>query len=221
MQFIFSKNSGENSLNLNTKEFAHIFKVRRVKNGETLFFRNLRDDMLYKYKLISIDKKEAILELLERQEIKIEAKNHLHVGWCVVDPKIIEKTLPFLNELGVAKISFVYCQFSQKNFKIDTQRMKRILINSNQQCGRSSLMKIEILQNLKEFLILYPDCKIIDFSKNKIKRSANFTSFLVGCEGGFSKDEKKLMDEKNILGIDNKMILRSETAVLYACILNS
>ncbi|MCF6172658.1 MAG: 16S rRNA (uracil(1498)-N(3))-methyltransferase [Campylobacteraceae bacterium] len=221
MQFIFSKNSRKDRLILNTKKFSHIFKVRRAKNGEILFFRNLEDDILYKYKLIRIDKKEAILELLEAQELKIEAKKPLHVGWCIVDPKTIEKTLPFLNELGVAKISFVYCQFSQKNFKIDMQRVNKILINSSEQCGRSSLMHIEILQNLNEFLTLYPDSKIIDFSENKMKKDTNFTSFLVGCEGGFSKEEREQISKKNILGIDNKMILRSQTAVLYACILNS
>ena len=221
MQYIYCENSGSNPLQLSTKEYSHIFKVRRVKNTQTLFFRNLRDDILYSYKLVSIDKKEAVLELLESKIAKIEAKKALHVGWCVVDPKTIEKTLPFLNELGVSKISFVYCEFSQKNFKIDMQRVERILINSSQQCGRSSLMKVEILKDLREFLSLYPQSKIIDFSHNSIKKCDSFDSFLVGCEGGFSQNERELMAKENIIGLDNPMILRSETAVLYVGILNS
>ncbi len=221
MQYIYCENSGLNPLQLNTKEYSHIFKVRRVKNTQTLFFRNLKDDILYRYRLVEIDKKVAILELLESKTVKIEAKKALHVGWCVVDPKTIEKTLPFLNELGISKISFVYCEFSQKNFKIDMQRMERILINSSQQCGRSSLMKIEILEDLRAFLSMYPQSKIIDFSQNSIRKCGNFTSFLVGCEGGFSQNERELMSKENIIGLDNPMILRSETAVLYASILNS
>jgi len=221
MQYIYCENSGENPLHLSTKEYSHIFRVRRVKNGEILSFRNLRDDVLYSYKLINIDKKEAVLELLDSSVQKIEAKKPLHVGWCVVDTKTIEKTLPFLNELGVSKISFVYCEFSQKNFKIDMKRLKRILINSNEQCGRSSLMTIEVLKDLREFLTLYPQSKIVDFSENDIRKSERFDTFLVGCEGGFSKSERELMDKKNIIGFDNPMILRSETAVLYASILNS
>ena len=221
MQFIYCKDSGSNPLSLNTKEYSHLFKVRRVKSGKTLFFRNLNDDIIYSYKLVSIGKKEAVLELVESRVLKIGPKKSLHVGWCIVDPKTIEKILPFLNELGVSMLSLVYCEFSQKNFKIDMDRLKRILINSSQQCGRSSLMKIEILKDMGEFLSLYPQSKIIDFSEDKIKKGDVFNSFLVGCEGGFSQDERALMDRKNVVGIDNSMVLRSETAVLYVSILNS
>jgi len=221
MQFIYCKQAGNALLKLDIREFSHIFKVRRVRIGEILYFRDLIDDNLYKYRIIDINKKEASLELEENEHLIIEAKKPLHVGWCIVDPKIIEKTLPFLNELGISKISFVYCEFSQRNFKIDMKRINRILINSSEQCGRSSLMKIEIINNLKEFLSLYPGAKILDFSKNKIKNSNTYESFLIGCEGGFSKQEREQMDEKNIVGLKNPMILRSETAVLYMSILNS
>ncbi len=221
MQYIYCEDCGPDSLCLSTKEYAHIFKVRRTKSSEELFFRNLKDDILYKYKLVKIDKKEAFLELIDKRVFRVEAEKALHVGWCVVDPKTIEKTLPFLNELGISKISFVYCEFSQKNFKIDMQRLKRILINSNQQCGRSSLMKIEVLKDLKEFLSLYPHSKIVDFNQKSIKKDSSFDSFLIGCEGGFSQSERELMSEDNIFGINNPMILRSETAVLFASILNS
>lgn len=208
-------------LNLDIREFSHIFKVRRTKIGEVLSFRNLIDNTLYTYRIANINKKEAILDLEGSKVFKIEAKKPLHVGWCIVDPKTIEKTLPFLNELGVYRISFVYCEFSQRNFKIDLKRINRILINSCEQCGRSSLMKIEILNSLKEFLSLYPSARILDFSQNRMKKGDTCKSFLVGCEGGFSKKEREQMDEKNIIGLENPMILRSETAVLYMSILNS
>ena len=221
MQFTYCKEAGSSLLNLDTREFSHIFKVRRVRVGEILSLRNLIDDTFYTYRIININKKEADLELEESRIFKVEAKKALHVGWCIVDPKTIEKTLPFLNELGVSKISFVYCEFSQKNFKIDLKRINRILINSCEQCGRSSLIKIEILNDLKGFLSLYPSARILDFTKNKMKNGDTCKSFLVGCEGGFSKQERELMNEKNIIGLENPMILRSETAVLYMSILNS
>ncbi len=219
MQFLFCEMAGERMLALDVKEYAHIFKVRRVKSGSVLHVRNMQDDILYTYKIASIDKKLANLELKEENHMPIGAKEPLHVGWCVVDPKTIEKTLPFLNELGVCKISFVYCEFSQQNFKLDLKRINRILINSSQQCGRSSLMKIEVLKDLKEYLSLYPKSKIVDFSENKIDKDKKFDSFLVGCEGGFSQVEREMMDKKNILGLLNPMILKSETAVLVSAII--
>ncbi|SFV59701.1 Ribosomal RNA small subunit methyltransferase E [hydrothermal vent metagenome] len=221
MQFIYSKDAGEKILNLNTRDYSHIFKVRRVKKSEVLSFRNLMDDMLYRYNLTSIDRKTATLELLSGDMLKIEAKKSLHVGWCIVDPKTIEKTLPFLNELGVSKISFVYCEYSQRNFKIDLKRVEKILINSCEQCGRSSLMQIEILENLKEYLALYPQSKIFDFGGKKIDKDTTYTSFLIGSEGGFSKAERESMKDTDILSLDNPMILKSQTAVLYASILGS
>ena len=221
MQFIFCEEAGKTDLSLNVREFSHIFKVRRTKIGEILSLRNMLDDTLYGYQIISINKKEANLKLKESKFLKLVAKKALHVGWCIVDPKTIEKTLPYLNELGIDKISFIYCDFSQKNFKIDMKRLKRILINSSQQCGRSSFMKIEVIDSLKDFLLLYPDVKILDFSKNRIKKDSTCRAFLIGCEGGFSQKEREQMDEKNIFGLENPMILRSETAVLYMSILNS
>ncbi len=221
MQFVYHEEASKDVLSLDTKEFTHIFRVRRTKVGQVLFFRNLVDDMLYSYKISSIDRKKSIMELIDKKLLKVEAKKQLHVGWCMVEAKTIEKTLPFLNELGVSKISFVYCELSQRNFKLDMQRVKKILINSSQQCGRSSLMQIEILDSLEEFLALYPDCKVLDFSSNFIDKKEEFHSFLVGCEGGFTDDERKMIDKKNIVGLKNPMILRSETAVLTLSALNS
>ncbi len=221
MQFIYSKDAGEKILDLNTRDYSHIFRVRRVKKSEVLSFRNLIDDMIYRYNLVSIDRKTATLELFDSQMLKIEAKKSLHVGWCVVDPKTIEKTLPFLNELGVSKISFVYCEYSQRNFKIDLKRVEKILINSCEQCGRSSLMQIEILKSLKEYMALYPQSKIFDFGGKKIDKNTTCTSFLIGSEGGFSMAERELMRDADILSLDNPMILKSQTAVLYASILGS
>ncbi len=221
MQFIYSKDAGERILNLNTRDYSHIFRVRRVKKLEVLSFRNLIDDMIYRYNLVSIDRKTATLELVDSKMLKIEAKKSLHVGWCIVDPKTIEKTLPFLNELGVSKISFVYCEYSQRNFKIDFKRVEKILINSCEQCGRSSLMQIEILENLKEYMTLYPQSKIFDFGGKKIDKNTTCTSFLVGSEGGFSKAERELMQDADIVSLSNPMILKSQTAVLYASILGS
>jgi len=59
-----------------------------------------------------------------------------------------------LNEIGVSKISFIYCDRSQKNFIINLKRVKKILINSSQQCGRSVMMDIEEIECIENFLEL-------------------------------------------------------------------
>ena len=216
MQFVYHPNAGANPLIVDTKEFAHLFKVRRVSIGDTLMWRNLEDDTLYEYTIRRIDKKEASLEQTAQKSHKVIATKSLHVGWCVVDPKSIEKTLPMLNELGVEKISFVFSDFSQKQYKIDEERLKRILINSSQQCGRSSLMQIEVLKNVKNYCEMYPNSAVLDFSPRTLEGSTSITSILIGPEGGFSAKEREMFLKNEVFGLDCPAILRSETAVVAA-----
>ncbi|MBE0491606.1 MAG: 16S rRNA (uracil(1498)-N(3))-methyltransferase [Sulfurospirillum sp.] len=217
MQFVYVKEACGDVLELDVKAYAHIFKVRRMRLGASLHVRNLLDDILYTYIIESIDRKKALLRLVTKKESACVPKKSLHVGWCVIDPKTIEKTLPMLNEMGVGKISFVYAQFSQKNFQIDMQRLNRILISSCEQCGRTVLMELECISNVQEYLTLYPQSAIVDFSQSRLNEDATCSHFLIGCEGGFSQEERALFCEKNIFGLDSQLILRSESAVVGVC----
>ncbi|WP_263832288.1 16S rRNA (uracil(1498)-N(3))-methyltransferase [Sulfurospirillum oryzae] len=216
MQFVYHAGAGESILKVDTREYEHIFKVRRISVGEKLHWRNLEDAFIYEYEISQIGKKEALLELISKKELPLLPSKVLHVGWSVVDPKIIEKTLPMLNELGVSKISFVYAEFSQKNHKLDMERIKRILINSSQQCGRSRLIQIEVLPNVQSYMQQYPKSYILDFSQTKLNATSDVSSILIGPEGGFSEKERNLLQNQPIVGLTCNTILRSETAVVAA-----
>jgi len=217
MQFNYCENSGEKRLSLHVKEYSHIFRVRRVSVGAELDFANLSDGKIYTYQIDNINKKEANLILTDTKEAKKTSTCKVHIGWCVVDPKTIEKNIAMLNEMGVEKITFVYADFSQNSYKIDEKRLNRILINSCEQSGRISLMKIEILKSVEEYLDLYPNSVIIDFSENFLSSDENIESFLVGPEGGFSQKERDLFTCKSVFGLKSPNILRSETAVVGVC----
>lgn len=216
MQFVYHPHAGLETLIVDTREYEHLFKVRRLGVGETLMWRNLDDTNVYEYAITQIGKKEATLSLVSQQTLVVAPSRLLHVGWCVIDPKIIEKTLPMLNELGVSKISFVYAEFSQKSHKLDMDRIKRILINSSQQCGRSDWLKIEVLTSLQAYIEAYPQSHVIDFSKSTLQGDEAITSVLIGPEGGFSSKERMMFQQERVLGFTCKTILRSETAVVTA-----
>lgn len=216
MQFVYHKEAGKEELTVDVREYEHIFKVRRTHLDEVLSWRNLEDSIVYEYKITAVGKKEATLTLVSQKESRIAPLKELHVGWCVIDPKIIEKTLPMLNELGVTKISFIYADFSQKNHKLDFERMQRILINSSQQCGRYSLMKLETIASVKAFLTAFPKAHILDFSEEKLTSNISVESILVGPEGGFSDKERALFSKEFVVGLNCPTILRSETAVVAA-----
>ena len=216
MKLAYHKNSGEQNLTVEGGLYNHIFKSRRSKKQDTLFFSNLTEENIYSYKIDNIGKKSAILTLQGDEKNQNKIKKDLHIGWCVVDVKTIEKTLPLLNEIGVGKITFVYCQRSQKNFKINKLKIEKILINSCCQCGRTSLMKIDIASDLKTFISENEDLTVIDFCQDKLNNDENIKTILVGCEGGFSDEEKELLKDKKTLGLNSPFTLKSETAVLVS-----
>ncbi len=214
MQFVYHENAGIPLLHVEIRAYEHLFKVRRMGVGDTSQWRHLNDAMLHTYVLESIGKKEAIFQWQQSEESALVPSQNLHLAWCVIDPKIIEKTLPMLNELGVYKISFVYAEFSQKSHKLDYERMRRILINSCQQCGRTKMMILEEFKNLQTYLEAYPKSTVIDFCEQKLDAKDVIESVLIGPEGGFSIKERELLNTNPVLGLTCNAILRSETAVV-------
>jgi len=174
----------------------------------------MADEILYQYIVENISRREAILVLAKGEKSLVTPSRYLHIGWCIIDPKKIEKTLPALNETGVSKITFVRCQRSQSNYRLDLGRIESILLNSSQQCGRSELMNIEIVDSLREFVSLYPDAYMLNFSDNALSREMDIDTVVVGCEGGFDDSERAMFAKEQIVGLDTPMILRSETAVV-------
>jgi len=216
MQFLYDKKAGENSLSIENENFRYLVKVRRFKVGDTIRLINFFDEYLYRYKILSIDRRNLELSLLEKETINKETNKKVHLLWCIIDPKVIYQTIPMLNQIGVFKISFLYCKRSQKNFKLDLSKIEKILINSCQQCGRSDLMEIEILSDLKEAIKKYKDISYLDFGGDQ--NIGDMDKVLVGCEGGFNDEERELLKTHTKIGLKIKNILKSETAILTLAI---
>jgi 16S rRNA (uracil1498-N3)-methyltransferase len=208
MQFLYEPNPINNII-IKGENHKYLFKVRRIKKNEKVKIRNLKDDYLYIYKIEEINKKEAYLTLEEKILKPNKPLKFFHLGWCIIEPKNIEKTLPSLNEIGVSKISFFYCEYSQRNFRLKQERLDKIIINSSQQCGRSNKLEIEILGSLEEFIKKYKNFIALDFNAPKIECKSYNLPFIIGPEGGFSKKEKEMFKQK--VSLDG-FILKSETA---------
>lgn len=211
MEFLYHPKAGEDVIRIEGEVYNYLFKVRRQREGERIFLRNLEDGYLYEYCIDEVRKREATLTLIEKEHKETVPKKFFHLIWCIVDPKVIEKSLPMLNEIGVGKITFVYCERSQKNFRLKLDKLQKILINSNQQCGRSRLMEIEIAKDLDEVVQRYPDTVLIDFCKKKLQCSDTIQRALIGPEGGVTQEERGKFED--IRGLDG-FILRSETAAI-------
>ncbi|WP_428738828.1 16S rRNA (uracil(1498)-N(3))-methyltransferase [Sulfurimonas sp.] len=215
MIFIYEQSASQEHFTIKGELHKYLVKVRRHKEGDTLFMRRKETPkMLYTYKIVSVDPRVLEVALVSEEVNEQKAKQELHIGWCVIDPKSVEKVLPSLNEIGVAKITFIYCDRSQKNFKSDFKRYERILEASNQQCGRTTFMEFETAKNIKEFVQKHPETKVFDFCENILEDKAEFSTILIGCEGGFSNEEKSYLESLEVFRLNTPLVLRSESAAL-------
>lgn len=217
MQFTYHQEASQEFLTVDNETYKYLFKARRHKIEDEIYFRNLDDKNIYLYKVIEISRKDARLQLVSFEEKIVENDKKLHLAWCVVDPKTVEKNIASLNELGLEKITFIYCEYSQKNFKLNLEKLEKILLNSSSQCGRSSIIKLEICKSLDEFLSVNKNVYLLDFSKQNIEtKKDEIETLLLGCEGGFSETERETFDTDKIVGFNSNLILRSETAAISA-----
>ncbi len=214
MIYFFDENAGAYTLKIKGEVYKYLVKVRRQTKGDLLSVRNKKSiETLYSYKVIAIEPRYLELQLVS-SKVKIVSTKELHIAWCVIDSKSIEKVLASLCEIGVSRISFIGCDRSQKNFKQDFKRYERIVEASMQQSGRTSLMAFDTYKDIASFIKEFPDTKVFDFTENILRGESNFQRVLIGCEGGFSPVEKELLSSQEIFRLDSPMVLRSESAVV-------
>ena len=131
-------------------------------------------------------------------------------------------------ELGVSKL--VPCKTEYSNFeKLNYKNLELNAIEASQQCERLDVPKIEKIISLKSLLNDFPSDRALIFCDEsdsslpsiyeKVKsKVSNYSKWavIIGPEGGFSEQEKKLLiEEKNVLSVTlGKRILRSDTAAI-------
>ena len=215
MIYILDEQAGKDVLILKGDIHKYLIKVRRHKVGDEIAFRN-QDDIktLHRYKLDSVEPKKAICSLQDSKIYEVKAKKELHIGWCKIDVKSIEKVLASLSEIGVSKITFIDCERSQRNIKLDFKRLDRILYASMQQCGLTQKIEFDTSSSLKEFIKQHPDAKVFDFVEKTLDEVEDISTVIIGCEGGFSNEEKELITSQEVFRLDTPMVLRSESAVM-------
>lgn len=217
MRFLFHDEAGAAALSLKGEAFKYLVKVRRHKAGDTIALRRREpSDMLYLYTMHAVDGRRAELRLEAERQQPVAPTRPLHIGWCSIDPKSVEKVLPQLNEMGVSKITFIPCDRSQRQFRHDFARYGRILEASMQQCGRSEWMALQSADSLEAFVNEHPETVVLDFADETLGDTAGIETVLVGCEGGFSDAERARLSSCRTVRFDTPMILRSESAAVAA-----
>ena len=128
-------------------------------------------------------------------------------------------------EIGIDKISFLRCRFSERK-EISTERILKIMVSAMKQSEKAKLPELQEMINFKEFIRqdfegqkfiahCYSDEKVLlaqAYSKNEN------VLILIGPEGDFSEEEIKLAKEHGFIPVSlGESRLRTETAALVAC----
>jgi 16S rRNA (uracil1498-N3)-methyltransferase len=213
--YILDDEAGKSTFTIKGDLYKYLVKVRRHTLGDILNIRNKEDiKTLHTYEIISIDSRSLDVKICSSTVQETKSEKNLHIAWCIIDSKSIEKVLPSLNEIGVDRISFITCERSQNNFKLDFKRLERILEASMQQCGRTSFMRFDTYKSVETFIHEFPDTKVFDFCDKTLGESVDFQTVLIGCEGGFSPKERLLLEKQEVFRLATPMVLRSESAVM-------
>lgn len=203
--------------------------INHLKNS----FRVREDDVIravdgkveYLCKVIEVEKKEIVLEIIEKKKSE-EDKVEIVAGISVIKNDKMELTIQKLTEIGVDRI--IPLETKRTVVKLNEKKDKWDVISKEavKQCQRTKFMKIDNLVKINkvdfsEFdLIIVPyECEKESSLKNLFKNLKNIPKkilYIIGPEGGFDTTEieyLKSLENTNIVTL-GKNILRAETAAI-------
>tara|TARA_B100000424_G_scaffold247473_1_gene219891 strand:- start:6 stop:707 length:702 start_codon:yes stop_codon:yes gene_type:complete len=203
---------------LNKDQSKYLNSVMRLKINDNFSLFNKGGE--WNTKIISINK--GIVEFQVQNQLR--QSNKEREIWLVFAPiksNYFNFMLQKATEIGVTKFFPITTERTIVR-KINEERVKKILIESCEQCNRLTVPSIQKIQELEKFL---EDNKIInlifgdlntDNRKIELKDPSKPIAILIGPEGDFSENERaKILEFNDVQSIKlNDNILRSETAVI-------
>ena len=208
-----------------TPEQSHYVKdVMRLKKGDYLSVFNEKGE--WNASIEDYEKEGVRIKVLKKVRDKDNEKN-IWLAFSPIKQNLLNLIIQKGTELGVQK--FIPVLSERTNVKeINIKRIKKIIVEACEQSNRISVPEITKLETLKIFLSNFPKkgCLVfcdINCNKNDLKfflskKDLGPVCILVGPEGDFSENERKLiinLEQSKSISLA-KNILRAETAAIAA-----
>ena len=231
--FVDKNNIGEKNIEITGDDAKHISTVLRAKvDEEIIICDGYGTD--YLCRLIGINKKQVLAEIIEKYENKNEPelKITLYQGLpkgdkmeLVIQKYIeigVDRIIPVITDNTVVKIGD---KAEKKNL-----RWNKIAEAAAKQCGRGKIPHVDKILSFKDAVETSKtlDGAIIPYENERKKNIREFVKsfrgksigIFIGPEGGFSENEITLCVENNISSVSlGKRILRTETAGLVTSVI--
>jgi 16S rRNA (uracil1498-N3)-methyltransferase len=202
-------------ISLPADEWRYFASVRRGK-GEVRLFNRLGQEAIGR-----IVQKSFQVDLVETVQVPTY---HLCVALALPENQALTHIVRSLSELGAKELilfSGARSQSASKRLK-EISRLERVSIESARQCGRGTPLELRTAKNIFSIPldtnapVLF--CDEDSTTENRIiPEFLSALSIVVGCEGGWTEEERAFARESRFVPVHFKTpILRVETAVVAA-----
>ena len=216
------KNIKNNEIVINDKsDCNHIQNVFRLNVGDKL--RIIDGQFEYITEIISVAKKEIILNIIEKNEDNYSIDRKIDIALGVLKNDKMNLAIQKLTEIGVNKIiplqtERVVVKLNEKKEKWDT-----IVKEALKQCRGVKFVEIDSLtklENIKfseydKILYAYENSEQSQKIHEVIKDENKKILYIIGPEGGITLDEVEFLKKSGAIEVSlGKRILRAETAAI-------
>ena len=207
------ENIKNNEILINDKlDCNHIQNVFRLNVGDKL--RVVDGEYEYITEILSIVKKEIILNIIEKKEDNYSINREIDIALGVLKNDKMNLAIQKLTEIGVRKIipiqtERVVVKINEKKEKWDTT-VKEAL----KQCRGVKFVEVDFLKKLENIEFSKYD-KILKLLFGKRKHEDKKILYIIGPEGGITQKEVEFLKKNGAIEISlGKRILRAETAAV-------
>ncbi|MEO7252095.1 MAG: 16S rRNA (uracil(1498)-N(3))-methyltransferase [Arenimonas sp.] len=215
-------------VSLSESAVAHLVRVLRLGVGDEFVLFN-GDGADYRARLVSVAKRTAEAELLERTAVDNESALKITLAQGIARGEKMDLILQKATELGVARIAPLLTERTEVRLEPERvakkmQHWRGVLAAACEQCGRATLPQLLEPQALTSFAAA--DCSSRRFTLDPhggialsaaALKAQDSVTVLIGPEGGLSERDLAALRATRFEGLRlGPRILRTETAGLAA-----
>ena len=210
-------------INISKSQYHYLVNVMRKKDGDKICIFN---EVSGEWEALMKKKKNLKIVPLEKFR-KTISEPDIWICFSLIKPRNINYLVEKISELGVSRIIPLRTDFSLKT-KIDTNRLRKIAIESVEQSNGLMVPKIEEVSRFQDILLNWDQSRFIFFCDEKTKKTffdiedkhygkKKYAIFL-GPVGGWSSNDRKFIhkvDNFSSVSLGNRL-LKADTAGICA-----
>ena len=223
IRLYYPNSISKNTTSLLSKEHTHyVANVMRLKRGSNINFFNQEGE--WASEVVFLEKDRVEVKFLNKIKEPLKSSS-IELAICLIKKNPMDIILQKATELGVSKITPIISERTEIK-ELNHDRAKKIVIEATEQSNQFIPPEISKTIKLKDFLnqindsnkLFFADINNEDRLKKEDIKDDNLKTLLVGPEGDFTPDERKMiLQNKNTISFSlSNNILRTETATISA-----